>query len=178
VLAVTRLSKEKDPLTLAQAVVEFARRTDRRVTLTLVGRGPLREPLEERLRMAQVPLEIIDHVDQVQLAEEYRSADVHLSTPHLAEGWTQAALEAMACGVPVIGTDVPGLRDCVGGAGILVPPRDVAAIAGALQTLLLDDGQWVAARNRGLDRASNFTWDAVATRLRAIYTDVLASKSH
>ena len=172
-LAVMRFTEQKDPLTLAGGIVEFSRRTGRRVSVTVAGRGPLRDEFEQRLRTEQIALRAIDHVDQSQLADEYRAAHVHLSTPRSAEGWTQAALEAMACGAPVIATNVPGLSDCVATAGLQVPPRDPEAVAVSLEALLLNSSEWRARRAAGLKRATDFTWDAVAARLRSVYLSIL-----
>ena len=172
-LAVTRFTEGKDPLTLAKGVSEFSRRTSRRVTMTVAGRGPLRDQFQQRLLAEQIPVRVIDHVDQAQLAGEYRAAHVKILTPYLAEGWTQAALEAMACGTPIIGTEVPGLRDCIGDAGLTVPPRNAGALADGLQALLLNPGNWYSRRAAGLERATKFTWDIVAEQLRRIYAGAL-----
>jgi glycosyltransferase involved in cell wall biosynthesis len=70
------------------------------------------------------------------------AADVFVLPSHY-EAFGLAALEAMSCGVPVVASDVGGLRDFVrpGQTGVLVPPHDAASLAGALDSLLMDEAR-------------------------------------
>jgi len=74
----------------------------------------------------------------------------------------------MACGTPVVATDVTALREVSGGAAILVPPGDDAALAAELAALAEDPGARAAARARGLARAATFSWATAAERLWAL----------
>ncbi|MCK6211176.1 glycosyltransferase [Georgenia sp. EYE_87] len=100
-----------------------------------------------------------------------RDADVVVATPWY-EPFGIVPLEAAACGRPLVGSAVGGLLDSVsdGETGLLVPPRDAAALAGALTTLLGDPDLrrrfGVAARRRALDR---FSWATVAAGTLAAY---------
>lgn len=172
VLAVTRLEEEKDPITMAEGLCRLAR-LGRAFTLTVCGRGSLRARVEERLRAESVPVHFIDHLPQEELAEQYRAADALLLTSSVAEGWNQAILEAMACGLPVIATDVPGTRDVLDCAGILIPARDPGALANSLLELGDNPEMWQHYRKLGLERVQKFTWESVARQLHDIYDKVL-----
>ena len=173
-LAVTRFTEGKDQLHTRQGRRRSLQKIHRRVTIAVAGRrAGFGISSSSAYSPEQIPVRVIDHVDQAQLAGEYRAAHVKILTPYLAEGWTQAALEAMACGTPIIGTEVPGLRDCIGDAGLTVPPRNAGALADGLQALLLNPGNWYSRRAAGLERATKFTWDIVAEQLRRIYAGAL-----
>ncbi|XVV09454.1 glycosyltransferase [Actinoplanes sp. CA-131856] len=101
----------------------------------------------------------------------YRSADVVAATPWY-EPFGLTVLEAMACGVPVVGTAVGGLTDTVvdGVTGDLVPARDPAALAVALRKLLADDVRRISYAAASVDRAvHSYAWPRVAGRLAAVY---------
>src|SRR6185295_6341267 len=81
----------------------------------------------------------------------YRGARVFVN-PSEKEGWGLTILEANACGVPSVASEVPGLRDAVrhDETGLLVPYGDVAACAEAILRLLTDEGTWRRLRAGGL----------------------------
>jgi glycosyltransferase involved in cell wall biosynthesis len=104
----------------------------------------------------------------------YNAADVFVTTPWY-EPFGITPLEAMACGTPVIGADVGGIRYSVvhGETGLLVPPKDPAALAGALAALKRDPGLSREMGTAGLERArAMFTWSGVARSLSQVYARV------
>jgi len=106
------------------------------------------------------------------LADWYRAADVVL-VPSRTESFGLVALEAGACGTPVVAAAVGGLQTVVehGVSGFLVDERDPAAYAAAVAAVLADDG---GLRQRAALRAQRFTWDLAAARLRRCYLDLPA----
>lgn len=82
--------------------------------------------------------------------------------PSLAEGFGFPPLEAMACGTPVLTSNLSSLPEVCGGAAYLVDPLDTAAIAGGIRELALDDDLRAALRVRGLARARKFQWSRTA----------------
>jgi glycosyltransferase involved in cell wall biosynthesis len=121
VLYVGRLSEEKGILELVEATEGLPR--------VIVGDGPLR---------ARVP-EAIGFVPPAEVGAYYERASV-VCVPSRREGYGMTAREAMAYGRPVVATSVGGLRDAIedGVTGVLVAPRDPAALREALTRLLAD----------------------------------------
>jgi phosphatidylinositol alpha-mannosyltransferase len=142
--------------------------------LILVGDGRLRRRAE---RLARGPLAGRVHfegrVDHDRLPAYYATADVFCSPATGGESFGMVLLEAMALGVPVIATDLPGHRSVVthDREGLLVPRRDPEALAGAIRRLLSDAGERKRLGENGLARAASFGWDVIAERLETIYDD-------
>ncbi|TQN37867.1 glycosyltransferase involved in cell wall biosynthesis [Blastococcus colisei] len=107
-----------------------------------------------------------------------RSADVVLAVPWY-EPFGITPLEAMACGRPVVATAVGGLQDSVadGVTGVLVPPRDPAALGEALAALLADDERRAAYGAAGVRRARDrYRWSRVVADTENVYRQVLARR--
>jgi D-inositol-3-phosphate glycosyltransferase len=112
-----------------------------------------------------------------EVARVLRSADIALAAPWY-EPFGIVPLEAMACGLPVVGTAVGGLLDTVvdGVTGLLVPPRDPAALAAALRTLASDPGRRQRMGRAGAHRArARYDWATVAARTLAVYEQLVAA---
>lgn len=131
-----------------------------------------------RLRSLAAELGLADRVavrdalPHGQLAELYRAARAVI-VPSRTESFGLVALEAQACGTPVVAADVDGLRHAVGpGAGALVGEHDPRAFAAALAPLLDDDAVHAAARGAALTHAARHTWPEALDGLMAAYERV------
>ena len=144
--------------------------------LILAGDGRLRGTVE---RMASGPLRGRVHfegrVRHDRLPRYYATADVFCSPALGGESFGLVLLEAMATGAPVVATNIPGYRCVVtpGVDGLLLPPRDPAALADALRALLLDPERRAALGGRGVATASRYGWDRIARDLEAVYAETL-----
>lgn len=103
------------------------------------------------------------------------SAASALLHPSLCEGFGNPLAEAMACGCPVVTSDVSAMPEVTGGAASLVPPGDAAAIAAALRQVVDDGAMADAMRWKGLARASELSWQAFAAANLDIYRRLLGS---
>jgi glycosyltransferase involved in cell wall biosynthesis len=116
-------------------------------------------------------VELRGRVDRGDVPKLVRSADLVVCAPWY-EPFGLVALEAMACGVPVVATAVGGLVDTVidGVTGVHVPPRDVDALATAMRTLLADPARREVLAYAGLQRArSRYDWHTVAAETVRAY---------
>jgi glycosyltransferase involved in cell wall biosynthesis len=95
--------------------------------------------------------------------------------PSLYEGFGLPALEALACGTPVIAADASSLPEVVGDAGLLVKPRDIDGFAHAILSLARDEALRAALAERGLRRAAGYSWRRTAALTHAVYRDALAA---
>lgn len=188
-LFVGRIQPLKAPEVLLHAAAELLRRDPGlrgRLVVAVVG-GPsgtgLLEPtalqdLAHRLGLADlVRFESPQggHSSRGRLLDWYRAADV-VAVPSHNESFGLVALEAQACGTPVVATDVGGLRTTVrdGVSGLLVPGHGADAWAGALARAVADRSRL----SRGaVAHAAGFSWDATGDGLLATYRDALADRA-
>ncbi|GAA3917607.1 glycosyltransferase [Actinoplanes auranticolor] len=121
---------------------------------------------------------LVGNVPSADMPRWYRSADLLVAAPW-QEQFELAPLEAMACGVPVIGTSVGGINETVvdGLTGDLVPARDPRALGGALRRLVNDKVRRFAYATAALDRARQaYSWKRVAAQVGSVYAAVSGRK--
>ncbi len=146
--------------------------SDPRVRLVLVGDGVMREELVALARAAGGADRVLmtGGLEPDAVARWICAADV-LTLPSWSEGYPNVVVEAIACGRPVVATDVGGTREIIDASnGILIPPRDPVVLANALGKALAthwDEDAIAAAMRR--------TWTDVARETLAVCEDVLAS---
>ncbi|MFQ5596309.1 MAG: glycosyltransferase family 4 protein, partial [Anaerolineae bacterium] len=114
---------------------------------------------------------LLGHVDQQDLPALISSARA-LAMPSLYEGFGFPVLEAMACGTPVVASNVSSLPEVAGDAALLVDPHDTDALADALAHILTDEDLRAELRRRGLQRARQFTWQRAAQQTLTILESV------
>jgi glycosyltransferase involved in cell wall biosynthesis len=112
-------------------------------------------------------------VPQSDLVALYRLARVCVY-PSLYEGFGLPVAEAMACGCPVVTSDVSSLPEVAGDAAVLVDPTSVEAIADGIASLWTDEARRRSLTTHGLQRAGTFTWERAARETSAVYDAVLS----
>ena len=144
-------------------------------TLVLVGDGPDRDAAEQEVDRLKLRRDVrfLGKVDNV--GDILRCSDLFL-LPSQTESFGLAALEAMACGVPVVASAVGGLPEVVvdGETGYLTPSGDVAAMTGRAIEVLRDKALHTRLRGAAAQRALEFAADRVVPRYERLYQDVLS----
>jgi glycosyltransferase involved in cell wall biosynthesis len=110
-------------------------------------------------------------VTETRLVELYNAADV-LLFPSLYEGFGWPAIEAMACGTPVVTSDAPAIAEVVGNAAMTVPAMDVEGFADALTTLFSAPERCAELHAAGLLRAQRFSWLKACAAYEKLYLEV------
>ncbi len=139
--------------------------------------GAVREQAE-RLGVAE-RVRLVGRADRAEVAAWVRSSDLVVCAPWY-EPFGIVPLEAMACGVPVVGTAVGGLQDTVlpGRTGLLVPPRRPQELAGAVAELLADPDRRARMGKAGRERVlSTYDWREVARMVEQNYREVLGKSA-
>jgi len=187
VLQLGRLVPRKGIDTVIRALAVLRARHGLRATLLVVGGesecpDPVRTPEIGRLRVVAREAGVVDsvvftgRVDRPRLKFYYSAADVFVTTPWY-EPFGITPLEAMACGTPVIGAKVGGVKYTVrdGQTGFLVPPADPEALADSLARCLGDPELRSRLGRAGQRRViRRFTWRRVAEAIAEVYEGVLA----
>src|SRR5579885_2601649 len=140
-------------------------------------------PEIKRLRKIAAEEDILDHImftgrkNREQLKYYYNASDIFISTPWY-EPFGITPLEAMACGTPVIGSNVGGIKFTIldGQTGLLVPAKDPQVLANNIELLLEDTKQAEIISKNALRRVKTFfTWATIARSISTLYEKVLLS---
>jgi glycosyltransferase involved in cell wall biosynthesis len=176
IVACGRLAPQKGYLDLLEAMAQVRRSVD--AHLWILGEGPQREALEKKIGEL--------HLDRVVRLLGFQqnpyaymaAADVYVLSS-LYEGFGNVLVEAMATGRPVVSTDCPsGPREIItdGQNGLLVPPSDPAALAGALLQMLKDEVFATRLGNAARARANDFHVAASAARYAEVFRRFVAAR--
>jgi glycosyltransferase involved in cell wall biosynthesis len=165
-LYVGNILPHKNLLRLVEAFALVRRRAPCRLVIRGTGRPAYGRALRRRIEALGVG-------DGVRF-EEYAGADALrglyagaacLVLPSLAEGFGLPILEAMASGTPVVTSSVSSLAEVAGGAAVTVDPYDAVALAGAIGAVLTGPERRAELRQRGLERARQFSWERTAAEV-------------
>jgi glycosyltransferase involved in cell wall biosynthesis len=176
--SLNRLTPEKGVDVLIQAVAKLS--GDWR--LRFVGNGPLRETIPARARSLGIGdrVTVEPPVASTDVPARLRELDVlvlpSLTTPAWKEQFGRVLIEAMACEVPVVGSDSGEIPHVIGDGGLVVPEGDAEALAEALRTLMHDPALRRDLGQRGRARVlEQFTHASVAERTVQVYRQVMSS---
>ena len=158
---------------LLEAVAGVAEQ--RRVTLFVIGATKKNSPIPSLIRKLGIGdlVTFTGRIDHEEFVRHYARAAIAV-VPSVYEGFGLPAGEAMACAVPVISTTGGALPEVVGDAGLLVPPADAEALAGAIVQLLDNPDQAHKLGAAGYQRVmKEFTWSRAAQKTTRAYREVI-----
>ncbi|MBW1981213.1 MAG: glycosyltransferase family 4 protein [Deltaproteobacteria bacterium] len=162
ILSVGTLEPRKNIVGLLKA---FARAKSRQILkLVIIGKtGWLYSDIFETVKQLGIGNEVMftGFVDDDDLPAIYSMARAFVY-PSLYEGFGLPVLEAMACGVPVITSDIPAIEEIVGDAAIRVNPNDIVLLAKSIDEVALEEATHHRLRQAALSRAHKFTWENTA----------------
>nr|NJM01465.1 glycosyltransferase family 4 protein [Desulfobacula sp.] len=143
------------------------------VLLVIFGSGPLKEELDACIKAADLEnhVKIIDKkTKQADMHLVYSSTRLFLS-PSRYEIFGMTVLEAMACGLPVIGSSVGGMKDIIshGKNGLLIDPESEDEISEAVLLLLNTPSLYHSISGNGIQTSRGFSWDRVAEKMELAY---------
>jgi len=175
-LSVGTVQPRKNYARLIEALARLRQETHDLGLVIAGGKGWLEDPIyaaldQFGLREAVVFTGFADDADLPALYSLARA----VALPSLYEGFGLPVLEAMACGTPVVTSNLSSLPEVAGDAALLVNPLDVDELTDALQRLVSDEPLRAALRERGLARAATFTWERAARQLRDVYSQMLSA---
>jgi phosphatidylinositol alpha-mannosyltransferase len=161
------------------AVAAFARLAPTRPDLRLViaGEGPERTALDTLPDELRARVLMLGHVPNADLHGIHAACDVFLAPNVGGESFGVILIEAMAAGLPVVASDIPGFDEVIEHRehGLLVPARDPEALAAAAGRVLDDPTLAARLAAGGRERAAAFDWHVIVARLETIYGDAVAS---
>jgi len=175
VLCVGRAS---DPNKGVATLVRALARLPREARVTLVDHAASSAPKWARALGCGDRLRVTGRVSAEELRRLYRRASV-VAVPSRYEGFGLPAVEALACGTPVVASAAGALPEVLGavGGGILVPPGSPRALADALAALLADPERRAGAAARARERVEAlYAWPRVAASTEAVYAEVVAER--
>ena len=172
VLFVGRLIAVKNLELLINSAPEILGKSNKKVIFELVGEGVMREKLEVLARDLGVSDRVTfkKWVDYENIHIIYQNADIFILIS-LTEGMPNVVLEAMACGLPIVGTRIPGNEELIinGENGYLIPVDSKKELINALLTIINDDGLRKKMGIKSRKIADGYGWDVIAKQYEEIY---------
>ena len=126
----------------------------------------------------QDKVSLVEEISPDEVRECYRSSQIFFS-PSIVEGLSLVSIEAIACGLPLVVTDVPGNEDIVrdNKCGLIVKNQDPANMARGLHELLTDDRARHTYAGNALTGARNYDWTHIADQYIKVYEKVIAANA-
>jgi len=171
ILFVGRFTEQKDHKTLIKAMVDVPD-----AHLILVGDGSTKNSMEAMARVLNVHNRVHFLGRRKDIPQLLKMSDVYVQSSHW-EGFGIAVLEAMAGGLPVIASNVPGLRDVVGNSGILFNSGDSQQLAKCINTVLKNKELYNDLAKKSRERALEFNIEKTAKQYTDLYQRVINSST-
>ena len=148
------------------------------VILIFAGRGQMLTELQDMVKKFDIEDDVVflGFVEEDKKSLYYKSSDIFcLPSTNMAESFGIVNLEAMASGVPIVGSNLGGIPDIVkeGENGLLAKPCDHQSLAHTLLTLLKDDELRLKMGDNGMKMVKDYSWDKIAKETENLYRDIL-----
>ena len=161
ILFVGRLEKEKGVWVLLEAVKNLYKTHKEKFRVTMIGEGSQKGALIDAIREVSLKEVVeIKSVDYFEIQKEYQQADIFvlpsLPTKYWEEQYGMVLVEAMASGLPIIGSDSGAIPEVLGDAGIIVPHGNVRKLTGAIAQMVENKKKRVQLGKKSLERARIF----------------------
>jgi glycosyltransferase involved in cell wall biosynthesis len=176
ILSVGTIEPRKNLLTLVRAFDRILRTTSLTPQLVIAGgKGWLMEDFYSFIRSSGTGenIRLIGYTSDYDLRALYSSCRVCVY-PSLYEGFGLPPLEAMACGAPLITSQIPAITETVGNSAVLVDPLNVEEIASSIVKLWNDPSERNRLSQAGIDRAARFTWEQTAKLTFEVYRELVS----
>lgn len=176
VLYVGTIEPRKNLMTLIRAFDKMKKRGHIEEKLVIVGaKGWKFSPIFELMKECQLENDVIflGYVNDEDLVSIYNGA-TSLVLPSVYEGFGLPLLEAMQCGIPVLGSNVSSIPEVIGDAGILVEPMDIDSWVDSIENVVSDKQLHQRLVSKSLERAAQFSWNKVAEQTIEVYNKTLA----
>jgi len=178
---VGQLIEEKGLFDLVEAVTLLRADSQQQIALLMIGRGQLGQEVQSRCTQSGLKLILLPPRRNDQVAEVMNAMDVLVlptyTKPPIKEQFGRVLIEAMACGVPVIGSTCGDIPNVIGAAGLVFPERQTRELAQCLR-LCSNESFRLQLRKRGLDRVlKSYTNQRVAEQTLKVYERVSCSPS-
>jgi L-malate glycosyltransferase len=158
---------------MAVEVLQRIRQRYPDATLTMAGDGNMEEEMRRRIADENVQgVTMVGHLPLVKLRELLTTGDIFINTTNV-DNQPRSVMEAMACGLPVVSTDVGGIPFLIDHRvqGLLVPPRDPDAMAAAVCELLDDPALGLRLADAAIEMVRSFSWKQSRFLWRKVYED-------
>lgn len=175
ILFVGTIEPRKNVLNLLRAVDELFRTTELRPQLVLAGgKGWLSEDVSSYLSTTDLKDRVVltGYLEDEDLRALYSACRVFVY-PSLYEGFGLPLLEAMACGAPVVTSNIPSIVETVGDVARLISPADFRDLAQGIACLLGDVAERETRSSAGIEHARKFSWEKTAAATLSVYRSVL-----
>lgn len=170
-IQVASLRQPKDQGTAIRALAHLPNH----VKLLLAGEGPLLREYEELTKHLRLEERVFFLGVRSDIPNLLRTCNVTVLSSNY-EGLSLASIEAMASGQPLVASDVPGLSEVVGGAGILFPKGDDKTLASEIIRLMKDEIYYGEVANRCTERSKDYDIDIMVTQHIKLYKSLVKPK--